>query len=121
MSDKIIFKDNISDAELIDELLAKTKSGEIIPDRFLVKPQNISEVMKKRICSKVVSSYKDNQSKFTKAEYAKELDITPGQLSLILRYDHRKFSLDFMIQIIEKLAEKDHELALSINRLATAI
>jgi hypothetical protein len=121
MSDKIIFKDNISDAELIDELLAKTKSGEIIPDRFLVKPQNISEVMKKRICSKVVSSYKDNQSRFTKAEYAKELDITPGQLSLILRYDHRKFSLDFMIQIVEKLAEKDHELALSINRLATAI
>jgi predicted XRE-type DNA-binding protein len=119
--DLFVFDDNLSDEELTKLLMDKVKKGEIIPDRMLIQPKSTPDLIKKRICMRVFSFYRKNESRLSKASYAEILTIQPGQLSHIIRYDHRKFSLDFMINVLEQLAKHDLEARIALSRLNTAI
>lgn len=107
-------------AEILRQKMIETESEPgFVRGRAMVAPKNKTEVIKKRLCTKVIDFHLANKQ-IKKAELAEILDVNPSTLSFILNYHLDKVSIDSLIKCLEALSSKDQSINETLKRIAIA-
>ncbi len=101
--------------EAIEIAKEKIEMGEAFRGKAGVAPKNLSEVFKKRICSQIIG-FKQSQDLSDEA-LAEILEVTEVQALKIMAYHIDYFSLDFLVDKLEKLGKHSEEIQKEITRL----
>lgn len=104
--------------KLIKITREKLATGEVIRGHAGVNPKNLAETLKKRICSQM-NTYKQ-ENDLSNEDLVNLLDMTETQVIKLLAYHIDFFSLDFLMDKLEKLSKHSQEAKSRVERLKVA-
>lgn len=91
-----------------EELRVEEKKGNIFRDKGGLEPQALGSILKMRILKKI-RSYKRTNGLSNK-ELASILELNESQISKMMAIHFDSFSLDFLVDKLDKLADRDEEI-----------
>jgi predicted XRE-type DNA-binding protein len=93
------------------------KDPDFVRGRALIEPKNKTELIKKRLCTKIIEFHLANKQ-IKREDLAMKLELNQSTLSFILNYHIDKISIDTLVKSLEKLSEEDRSINDVLKRMA---